>query len=109
MKHWEKVIVYMMVVVGLTITNMSIYAFDMREISRIFITYTFEGTFKMENCMLRIAEPFTQWVSEGNSWNATFVNISKGTFQFRNVDFVNITVNRPESCVIFANISKMVM
>jgi hypothetical protein len=55
--------------------------------------------------MLRIAEPFAQWVSEANSWNATFVSISKGTFKFKNVNFVDITVNREGSCVIFGNIS----
>jgi hypothetical protein len=85
--------------------NVTIYAFDMREISRVFISYSSGGVFTMEECVLRIAEPFAFWVSEANAWNATFVSVSKGSFQFKNVDFADITVNREGSCVVSANIS----
>jgi hypothetical protein len=84
---------------------MTFYAFDMREISQVFIKFAAGGTFKMEDCVLRIAEPFAEWVSETNSWNATFVHISLGTFEFKKVDFSDITVNREGSCVVYANIS----
>jgi hypothetical protein len=59
----------------------------------------------MEDCSLRIAEPFAQWVSEANSWNATFVHVTKGTFVFTRVHFADITVNRNGSCVIYGKLS----
>jgi hypothetical protein len=79
---------------------MSIYAFDMHSESLPFITYHTGGTFTLEDCILRIAEPLAQWVSESNSWNSTFLSLDKGTFIFKNTEFENIGVNKEKSCVI---------
>jgi hypothetical protein len=79
---------------------MSIYAFDKRRFSLPFITYNTEGLFVLEDCILRVAEPLAQWISESNSWNSTFISLDKGTFIFKNTNFGNIGVNTEGSCVI---------
>jgi hypothetical protein len=90
--------------INIKIMNMSLYAFDMRNASYAFITYDTGGTFTLENCLIRIAEPLAQWVSKSNSWNSTFMRLGSGTFVFDKSCFADIGVNTQSSCVISMNI-----
>jgi hypothetical protein len=81
--------------------EMSIYAFDMHSASVPFMIYETGGTFTLKACLIRVAEPLAQWVSESNSWNSTFISLDKGTFILEDTEFRNIGVRTEKSCVIW--------
>jgi hypothetical protein len=90
----------------LKIMKMSLLAFDMHESGRAFIIYSGTGTFTLEDCLLRVAEPLAQWVSVGNAWNATFVSLSGGAFVFDRVDFDDVGVNKGDGYVISVKVGE---
>jgi hypothetical protein len=85
--------------IDFTLTSLSIYAYEIREISEIFIYYSSSGTFTIHDCALHIAEQFSEYVSEKNTWNATFVSLEKGNYVFSDSEFESIIVKGASSVI----------